>query len=138
MGSTHADYHTIQEAINAAKNDATIIVKNGSYNEIIVINKPITLIGEDKNTTIINFNPDYKISQVPILNISANNCSIENLQITLGNNAGSAMGIVLIDSKYNTIKNNIITNVTYGIYGINSKNNMIENNIITNVTNGVR
>lgn len=138
VGRTHADYSTIQRAINAATNGATIIIKNGSYNELIVINKTITLIGEDKNTTIIHFNPDYQMSQVPILNISANNCSIENLQITLSNNSGSSIGILLINSKFNTIENNIITNVAEGIYSFNSKYNTIENNIITNVTNGIK
>ena len=110
-----ADYHTIQEAIDAAKNGDIIIIKNGTYNELINISKKITLIGEDKNTTIINFSQDYEItSSVSIMTISVDNCSIENLQITHSNNALIVQGIS-INSKYNTIKNSIITNVTNGI-----------------------
>jgi parallel beta-helix repeat protein len=109
-----ADYRTIQEAVNAAENNATIIIKSGTYNEVLVINKTITLIGEDKNTAVIDFNPDYAISQVPIITINADNCSIENLQITLSNNTILAQGIS-INSNYNTIKNTIITNVSNAI-----------------------
>ena len=108
VGTTHADYQTIQEAIDAAKNGATIIIEHGSYNELLVMNKTITLRGEDKNTTIINFNPKYNqsqlpITQAPIITINSDNCSIENLQITVGNN--SVIGrVISINSKNNTIK----------------------------------
>ena len=134
VGITHSDYRTIQEAIDAAENGAKIIIKNGSYNELIVINKTITLIGEDKNTTIINFNPNYKISQVPIININADNCSIENLNITLSNNSVIAQGIS-INSKNNTIKNNIITKVANGIelFAYSESNTIINNEIKNNL-----
>ena len=51
------DYTTIQEAINNAKSGSTIYVKNGKYPEILDIRKQIKLIGEDKESTIIN--PTY-------------------------------------------------------------------------------
>ena len=47
-------YHTISEAINDASPDTTIYIRQGYYNEILTINKRITLQGEDKYTTIIN------------------------------------------------------------------------------------
>jgi len=131
VGSTHADYRTIQEAINAAKNGATIIIENGSYNELLAINKTITLIGEDKNTTILNFNPNHKVGQVSIITINANNCSIENLQITLSNISVLAKGIT-INSKNNTIINNEITNDLIGIKTSGSMNNNISHNIFSN------
>jgi parallel beta-helix repeat protein len=137
VGITHADYSTIQEAIDAAVNGTTIIIENGSYNELIVINKTITLMGEDKNTTIINFNPNFKISQVPLITINANNCSIENLQITLSNISVIAQGIS-INSKYTTIKNNIIIKVTDGIeLSAYSESNTIINNEIKNNLIGI-
>jgi parallel beta-helix repeat protein len=52
-----AEYTRIQDAINAAHNGDTIFVFSGIYYENININKhSLTLIGEDKNTTIIDAN----------------------------------------------------------------------------------
>ena len=134
VGITNSDYRTIQEAIDAAENGATIIIKTGSYNELLVMNKTITLIGEDKNTTIINFNPNYEISQAPIININADDCSIENLHITLSDNSVVARGIS-INSKNNTIKNNIITKVANGIelFAYSESNTIINNEIKNNL-----
>jgi parallel beta-helix repeat protein len=124
------------------------------------MNKTITLIGEDKNTTIINFSPDYDIrSQVTIININANNCSIENLNITLSNKSHFVNSItynrccgepgvtqttvllaggISINSKNTTIKNNIITNVTDGIQLLAySKSNTITHNEIKNNQIGI-
>jgi len=137
VGSTHADYRTIQDAINAAKNGATILIENGSYNELLVMNKTITLRGEDKNTTILNFNPNYKISQIPLITIKANDCSIENLQITLSNTSVIATGIS-VNSKNTTIKNTIITKVSDGIdLSAYSELTTILNNEITNNLIGI-
>lgn len=137
VGGTHPDYTTIQEAVYAAKNGATIVIRNGVYNELIDVNKTLTLIGEDKNTTILNFNPNYPISQVPVIRINANNCSIENLHITLGNTSVIAQGIS-INSKNNTIKNTIITNITTGIDLLSySGSNTIINNVITDNLIGI-
>ena len=137
VGSAHTDYNTIQEAINAAKNGATIIIKNGSYNELIIINKTITLIGEDKNTTIINFNQNYEINRGPIIQINADNCSIENVQITVSNNSVIAQGIS-INSNNNTIKNNIITEFEHGIELLRfTASNKILYNEIRNNTIGI-
>lgn len=156
VGGTLAEYITIQAAINAAENGTTIIIAKGSYNELLHLNKTVTLRGEDKNTTIIDFNPSYHISQIPIIKIAADHCVIENLQITLSNTSMIARGIS-ISSKNNTIKNTIITNVadglelssasafntiTYneiknnliGITTTNSNNNTITHNIISNNT----
>src|SRR4030042_7035615 len=49
-----ADFSTIQEAINAADDGDTVFVRNGTYYEHIVINKTISLIGENPEDTIID------------------------------------------------------------------------------------
>jgi parallel beta-helix repeat protein len=48
------DYPTIQKAINNASNGDTILVRSGIYSEAIVVNKTISLIGQDEETTIID------------------------------------------------------------------------------------
>ena len=51
-----ADFHTIQEAINYATSGDTVFVKSGIYYENVVINKVISLVGEERDTTIIDGN----------------------------------------------------------------------------------
>ncbi len=52
-GSGPDNYTSIQDAINNASNGDTIFVYSGRYYEDIYIWKNINLIGEDRNTTII-------------------------------------------------------------------------------------
>ena len=134
-GSGPGNYTTIQDAVDTAADGDTVFVYSGMYNEIIVINKNrLTLIGEDKNTTIISFNRTYHIRQITI---NANNCSIENLQITQNNNSIIPQGI-LINSNYNTIKNSIIFNVTEGVeLSAGSESNTIIHNEIKNNLIGI-
>ena len=48
------DYRTIQDAVNNAQIGSTVYVKKGEYVEIIDIKKRINLVGEDKDSTLIN------------------------------------------------------------------------------------
>jgi nitrous oxidase accessory protein len=50
----NADFTRIQDAINASNNGDTIYVYRGSYNELLTVDKSLTLIGERKDMTIIN------------------------------------------------------------------------------------
>ena len=52
--TTEGDYSTIQSAITNASSGDTINVAAGTYNEGVGINKPLTLQGEDRATTIID------------------------------------------------------------------------------------
>jgi parallel beta-helix repeat protein len=134
-GNGPGNYTTILDAVDNASDGDTVFIYRGMYNEIIVINKnQLTLIGEDKNTTIISFNRTYHMRQITI---NANTCSIENLQITQNNNSIIPQGI-LINSNYNTIKNSIIFNVTEGIeLSAGSESNTIIHNEIKNNLIGI-
>ena len=50
----NTNFTSIQEAINHANNGDTIYVHQGHYNETILINKPIIVIGENKTSTIVD------------------------------------------------------------------------------------
>ena len=80
VGKYNADYKSIQEAIDNAESGSTIYVKTGTYSEIISINKKISLIGENKENTIINptstrnsYALRIRISGVKISGFSINN-----------------------------------------------------------------
>ena len=47
-------YPTIQEAINNANEGDVIFVRHGTYYENLVVNKSVSLVGEDRETTTID------------------------------------------------------------------------------------
>jgi len=55
-GGGPGNYSTIQDAINAANDSDTVYVFPGFYSEHVFVNKSITLLGADKNTTIVDAN----------------------------------------------------------------------------------
>lgn len=124
------DYPTIQQAINVATIGSTILVLNGTYSEQLTVNKTLSLIGENKSTTIINANN----SNTALL-ITANGVSIRGFTIQ---NATS-YALYFNYSSFNEICDNIIKNSGYGIYLNNSIKNTITNNLILeNTQDGIR
>jgi PKD repeat protein len=149
----NTDFTVIQDAINWIGDGDTIYVNNGMYNETLMVYKAISLIGEDKNNTIIDGNgSDYviKIYNSNGVNISGfkiqnkyknaieirskfNNISGNIISTTPKSTSRLIEGITLY-SGGNIISNNIIDNLTRtGIY-VFSGDNIIYGNIITNVT----
>jgi parallel beta-helix repeat protein len=47
-------YSTIQAAINAANAGDTIFVKSGAYYEHVIVNRTVAIVGENRDTTIID------------------------------------------------------------------------------------
>lgn len=124
-------YNTIQEAINAAENDDTIHVLNGSYNELLIIDKSISLIGESKDTTFIVYQEPAIVSG-DIIFINADNCTIEGLTI-IGNSSSEVIGIS-VNSSNNIITNIMVSNTAKGINlrGKTKNNNITQNTIFNN------
>ncbi len=120
------NYTKIQDAINDANDGDTIFVYDESspYYESINVDKSIALIGENRNTTII----DGKGGWV-VINITAEGVTIENFTIQNGEYGG-----IYVYSNYNCIFHNIITkNGWEGIYLEHSHNNRILCNGITSI-----
>ena len=155
-GSGEGNYTKIQDAVDNASDGNMVFVYDDSspYYENIIINKSISLIGEDKNTTIIDGNRtggticiDELVFGVTIngftvregtfagIYINATFCIIEN-NIISSNSCG-----VFLDGNYcrdNVVKNNNILNNTAGIkieYG--SNNDILYNHISNNLYCGV-
>jgi parallel beta-helix repeat protein len=126
-GIGNGNYTNIQDAIDESRNDDTIFVYNGIYNENLVINKSINLVGSDKNSTIIRGN-----NSLYIIFVKSSWVNITGFTIKSGK-----MGIYVsgINYSFNNISDNIITNNWDGIRFYRSSNNKITNNIITNHKN---
>jgi|GEM_PF-1766521 len=72
-------WNTIQEGIDAANESDVIYVRNGTYKENIAIYKPLTLIGEDNNNTIIDGG-----NNGDAVYVNANNVQISGFKIING------------------------------------------------------
>jgi parallel beta-helix repeat protein len=117
------DYPTIQKAINNASEWDTIFVRNGTYFEHVVVNKTVTLVGENRHTTIIDGNGTGNV----VLVIAADNVTITEFTVRNGSNGFYVLGF------NQTITGNIIFNNTYhGIDMIGVKNSIIENTLSNN------
>jgi parallel beta-helix repeat protein len=119
------DYPTIQQAINAADTGDTIYVRSGTYQECIVVNKTVAIVGENKENTIIQENYYASIdASESVVNIVNDGVSIINFTIRNG-----LYGIRL-NSSNNIINGNNVTDNRYGIYLDFSSNNTIYKNSI--------
>jgi parallel beta-helix repeat protein len=114
-------FTTIQEAINNAPEGATIYVKNGVYSEVINIKKKITLIGEDKDKTIIDPISGYNGYAI---RLGAPEITIEKISVTNGAPGLYTMGIQVAASNIE-IRDCNVYDVPVGI-AIWTSNNVVE------------
>jgi len=130
-GSGDGNYSSIQEAINASSDGDTIFVYSGTYTENIVINKSISLIGENNTNTILSgaLNNNVRFP-IYVISVNANNVSISDLTIK-----DNDCGIITENSNNNTITNNIFMNISSllgGIFLVSSVDNTLKDNNFIN------
>jgi parallel beta-helix repeat protein len=148
---------SIQQAINNASDGGNITISSGTYYESrIIVNKTLTLLGSDAQTTVI----DDDGTTLPIFDVRADGVKIRNLTLqNTGDSGGIGVditnftnveisdciikqcyeGISLTNSYSCTVARNIIKdNYFNGIYlHANSSDNYILGNTIQNNTDGV-
>jgi len=134
---TGLDYVTIQEAINANEtlDGHTIFVQSGTYYENVVVNKTVSLIGENRSTTIIDGNATGAVIYVTAKNTKISGFTVQNSTSVPVYDAG----IVVYNSSGNNIGYNIIRNNSNGIVPFESNNNTIIGNVVSsNIEAGIR
>jgi nitrous oxidase accessory protein len=142
------DYGSIQKAIDNALDGDTIYVKKGVYIENPVVNKSVSLVGEDKDATIIDVTAGLKVESNNVtltgftiyngwraISLSGNQCSISRNKITDATN-----GIVLFGCE-----NNSITENTFQSIGLSSaiqlnfaNRNFVNSNYIDSCVEGIQ
>jgi len=141
------DYSTIQQAIDSALDGDTIYVRKGTYVENPVVNKSVSLVGEDRDATVIDVTAGLKVERDNVtitgltiydgwqgITISANGCNISGNKIT-----NAQGGIVLLSSENNNITGNILQSISSAaIQLFYSNNNLLNNNYIDSCTEGIQ
>jgi parallel beta-helix repeat protein len=134
-GSLEHPFQRIQDGINDSKDNDTVYVFSGIYYEHVWVNKTISLIGEDKNATIIDANHSSVCVFLASGHVHINGFTMQNSGTAWYNDAGVGIKNLGHDSNGNVIEGNIMQYNYYGIFAWASDNNMISNNIIRNNIN---
>ena len=128
------DFTTIQNAIDTASVGDTIFVYDGTYYEVLVINKSIRLIGTDRETTSIN---NQNSSKKITVQINAESCLFKGFTV-IGPDVSEYIIGIDVNTSDNVLSNNIIMNTGKGIYlGEDTKNNSVSDTIATNNREGI-
>jgi len=132
-GSGPGNYTTIQDAVNASSDGDTVFVFQGSYYGKVVINKSISLLGENTNRTFINYTyePDWHSYVVLIF---SHDVMFSGFTAVL--EQGDGRLLVLKDSRDCTISHNVFR-AKFGINLLNSSYTSIENNSFFTIVAGI-
>ena len=140
-GGPGVDYITIQDAIDDAGHGDSIYVNTGTYHERVFIRKTINLIGENKNTAVIDGDGSGSV-----VSIYANGVNISGFTIKNSSTYGTGVRIHSFypPAHYTDIYENILTDNGNGIsisgsWSENSSyNHIFRNNIIGNRFSGIK
>ena len=151
-GSGPGNYSSIQEAIDDSNIGDTVFVYDDSspYYENLLMDKSINLIGENKETTIIDGGFDWEVIWVEANSITISGFTLRNAEIGLFGNMNRCIvsdnifsctqaGIALSKSSNNQIFNNeVVSGYIAGIVFLySSYKNDVFNNIIRDTYVGV-
>lgn len=145
------DYPLIQWAINAANPGDTILVSPGVYNERIIVNKSVNLVGQNRDTTVIDAQETGTVITVTAPKVNITGLTIQNGKTgdllnpgrgivggyTISNNRIRNNDCGILDAAI--IKNNIVQNNGGYVegHGIHSHNSLIEENVVSNNRIGI-
>ncbi len=153
-GPGPGNYSKIQLAIDDSNPGDTIYVYSGTYNEDVSVYKPLTLIGESRDSTIIHGSGmlDTILVTADWVNITGftaeNSASsfgeagirlffVKNCYVANNTVPDNVDGISVWHSSFNTIENNLLWNDINGIYVEESDNNIVQGNIVSNNEKGI-
>jgi parallel beta-helix repeat protein len=153
---TGYNYDTIQAAINASQtlDGHTVFVDEGVYCEHVVVSKTLSLLGGDRDKTIVDGNGTGTVVHVARSNTTVTNLTISNgetglkistlgvyecCNVTVRGNvitrmAENGIGIWIFDVGNNTLADNTISECSIGMELSFSGSNIISRNIIANNT----
>lgn len=128
------DYPTIQAAIDSASYGDTILVRNGTYYENVVLNKTVTLLGENREATIIDANQSGDCLRVTASGVTVTGFTLRNG----GSRPATAYSCVSLSSNENKVVGNILLGSWCGVsLADHCQHEVIESNRIADNLNGI-
>lgn len=124
VGGVGAQFHAIQDAVNAARSGDTVEIRAGTYVGDITLNKTLTLKGLDQ--------PVMRGSgRGSVIDVVASGCTLQGLIIEhSGNDLTREDSGILLRSNDNWIEGNELRDVLFGIYLYGSRGNTLRRNRI--------
>jgi len=110
-GTKMNPYQNITNALEHASDNDTIHVYSGTYREHVLVNKSVSIIGENKTTTILDGGGQNRT----IINVIKPYVTIAGFTIQNAADDNLAYGISVSKTENVTIRNNIIATGRYGI-----------------------
>lgn len=123
------DFATIQEAINGAHVGDVIYVSSGTYYEHVVVNKTVSLVGENSSTTIIDGGNSGTVVQ-----ITADGVSISGFKLQNSGWGWYRSGIETQHADNCRIENNTLFHTCHNIRLNNSRDCLVSGNVIDHIT----
>jgi|YelNatPaOPRAMG01_1025707.scaffolds.fasta_scaffold01364_14 parallel beta-helix repeat protein len=123
------NYSSIQEALNNAWDGCTIYVKGGFYEESLIIDKAVSLIGVVNETVIYNRRASVTVY------VKADNVLLANFIVNASTSTFD--GIYLFHASSVVIENNTVINHRNGIYLRYSSGNILVNNFMADNAVGI-
>lgn len=120
------DFSSIQSAVNNATPGDTVFVGQGTYYENIVVDKSISLVGENRSTTIVDGG-----SLGSVIMVSGSRVEISGFTLRNSGVGWPKSGVQIVDSYLNTLSGNIIQDNHIGVLVESSLDNYISGNNIT-------
>jgi parallel beta-helix repeat protein len=129
------DYPTVQAAIDKAAVGETVYVRSGTYNENIHVDKQLSLIGENKQTTVIDGGGKGTVVQIGSASVEIANFTIRNTGTSQWFGTGFPDSCITVEESNNVaIRNSLVTSATVGVWSYVSSNMNFVQNVVSNVT----
>ncbi len=136
---TNMRYLTIQSAIDAPEtlDGHEISVKSGIYREHVVMNKSLSLVGENQTTTAIDGGSVGSVVTVDADSVSLVGFTIQNSGLNYPP-YGNDFGLLLDHSVGGNVSSNIFVGNRIGVYLFFSEQNRLEDNLVySNIESGI-